>query len=238
MGSRRPSSCRGPVRPNGTRLPDAAGSFEEARTQDPVGPGQDTKLAAARVPRSAAMMAARSIGAGYPDGRGFPEITLTYNTNAEWRTFAEYAQQRWKDTLGISVRVEAMEFATFLKWRKSDDWTERGDLDRAAWFSDYEDPNNWFNVLWQSASDPNAFNGGWRNDRYDALVGQATGELNPARRAELYGQADAIMAQDYPHIPLFHYEVRTLVKPYVQGYNPSRVLGLTPLRSMSIVGSP
>jgi oligopeptide transport system substrate-binding protein len=183
--------------------------------------------------------AARSLlaAAGYPDGRGFPEITLTYNTNAEWRIFAEYAQQHWKDTLGITVRLEAMEFATFLKWRRTADWTERGDLYRGAWFSDYEDPNNWYNVLWHSAADPNAFNGGWRNEHYDTLVGQATGELNSARRVELYGQAEAIMAQDYPHIPLFHYEVRTLVKPYVQGYNPARVLGLTPLRSMSIVGS-
>ena len=183
--------------------------------------------------------AARSLlaAAGYPDGQGFPEITLTYNTSAEWRTFAEYAQQRWKDTLGITVRLESMEFATYLRWRRTDDWAERGDLYRGAWFSDYEDPNNWYNVLWYSGADNNSFNGGWRSERYDALVRQATGELNQTRRAELYGQAESIMAQEYPHIPLFHYEVRSLVKPYVQGYTPSRVLGLTPLRSMSIVGS-
>jgi oligopeptide transport system substrate-binding protein len=127
-----------------------------------------------------------------------------------------------------------MEFAVFLRWRRGDEWVSRGDIFRGSWFSDYEDPNNWYNLLWDSASDPNSFNGGWKNAQFDALVRQATGELDTARRAALYEQADAVMAQDYPHIPLFHYEIRSLVKPYLKGYDPSRVLGLTPLRTMSL----
>jgi len=172
--------------------------------------------------------------AGYPGGAGFPTITLTYNTNDTARLFAEYAQQRWKDTLGINVRLESMEFAVFLKWRRGAEWEQRGDLYWASWFSDYEDPNNWYNQLWASDADPNSFNGGWQNASFDGLVRQATGELDTSRRASLYQQAEAVMAQDYPHIPIYHFEIRSLVKPYLQGYNPSRVLGLTPLRTMSI----
>jgi oligopeptide transport system substrate-binding protein len=172
--------------------------------------------------------------AGYPNGQGFPEITLTYATNAEWRIFAEYAQARWKETLGINVRLESMEFASFLKFRRGDEWAQRGDLYRGNWFSDYEDPNNWYNQLWESSSDPGSFNGGWSNKQFDTLVGQASGEQDNARRASLYGQADRIMAQDYPHIPIFHYEIESLVRPYLKGYDPARVLGLTPLRSMSV----
>ncbi len=140
--------------------------------------------------------------AGYPNGAGFPTITLTYN-----------------------------------KWRRGPEWTQRGDLYWASWFSDYEDPNNWYNQLWDSQADPNSFNGGWQNARYDALVRQATGELDTTRRANLYGQAEQIMAQEYPHIPIFHYAIGSLVKPYLQGYNPTRVLGLTPLRTMSVSAS-
>ncbi|MCC7369347.1 MAG: peptide ABC transporter substrate-binding protein [Chloroflexi bacterium] len=172
--------------------------------------------------------------AGYPGGRGFPTITFTYNTSAEWRIFAEYLQARWLDTLGITVKLESMEWATFLRFRRGDEWTQRGDLFRGSWFSDYEDPNNWYNLLWDSASDPTSFNGGWKNAQFDALVRQATGEQDDARRAAQYQQADAIMAQEYPHIPLFHYEIRSLVKPYLKGYDPARVLGLTPLRTMSL----
>jgi oligopeptide transport system substrate-binding protein len=172
--------------------------------------------------------------AGYPNGQGFPEISLTYATNAEWRLFAEYAQQRWKETLGVNVRLESMEFATFLRFRRGDEWAQRGDLYRGNWFSDYEDPNNWYNQLWDSASDPGAFNGGWSNSRFDALVRQAAGETDNARRAALYGQADQVMAQDYPHVPIFHYEIESLVKPYLRAYDPARVLGLTPLRTMAL----
>jgi oligopeptide transport system substrate-binding protein len=172
--------------------------------------------------------------AGYPNGQGFPTITFTYNTSAEWRTFAEYLQARWKETLNITVRLESMEWASFLRWRRGEEWAQRGDIYRGSWFSDYEDPNNWYNLLWDSASDPTSFNGAWKNAQYDSLVRQATAEQDEARRASQYQQADLLMAQDYPHIPLFHYEIRSLVKPYLKGYDPSRVLGLTPLRTMSL----
>jgi oligopeptide transport system substrate-binding protein len=172
--------------------------------------------------------------AGFPDGRGFPAITFTYNTSAQWKPLAEYLQQRWKETLGIDVKLDSMEFAVFLKWRREEDWTQRGDLFRGGWFSDYEDPNNWYNVLWDSASDPLAFNLGWKNDQYDRLVRQAAGELDQGRRESLYGQAEEILAKEYPAIPTFHYAIATLVKPNVQGYEPGRVLGTSPLGRVTI----
>ena len=42
------------------------------------------------------------------------------------------------------------------------------------------------------------------------------------------------MASDYPHVPLWHDEIRSLVKPYLKGYVPARVLGVTPIRAMSV----
>ena len=174
--------------------------------------------------------------AGYPGGSGFPTITLTYSTSAAWRLFAEYAQQRWNDVLGITVRLESMELAAFLSWRRGAEWERSGDLFRGSWFSDFEDPHNWYNVVWASDADPSTFNGGWRNDQFDQLVRQGTGEQDGARRVALYQQAEAILAQEYPHIPLFHEEVYSLVKPYLQGYTPSRVLGLAPLRTMRLSG--
>ncbi|HEY7067947.1 MAG TPA: peptide ABC transporter substrate-binding protein [Chloroflexota bacterium] len=172
--------------------------------------------------------------AGYPDGRGFPEISFTYNTDDTWKAVAQYLQQRWKDTLGITVRLDNMEWKTFLKWKFETGWTERGDLYRGGWVSDYEDPNNWFNMLWDSADDPTQFNGGWVNPEYDALVNKARGELDEQARAALYEQADALLARDYVHIPLYYARYEVLVKPYVQNYNPARVMGNTPLAKMAI----
>jgi oligopeptide transport system substrate-binding protein len=172
--------------------------------------------------------------AGYPNGRGFPEITLTFATSATTRLLAEYTQQRLKDVLGINVKLESMESAVFLRWRRSSEWEQSGDLYRASWFSDYEDPENWYNHIWDSESDPGVYNAAWKSDAFDRLVRQALMETDASRRASLYGQADQVMAQEYPHIPLYHDEIRSLVKPYLRGYVPARVLGLTPLRSMSV----
>jgi oligopeptide transport system substrate-binding protein len=172
--------------------------------------------------------------AGYPDGRGFPELTFTYNTADVWRALGQYLQQRWKETLGITLRLDNMEWKTFLKWKFEPGWTERGDLYRGGWISDYEDPNNWYNVLWDSAEDPTQFNGGWVNPEYDALVRRARGELDPKVREALYEQAEAILAREYIHIPLYYDQYEVPVKPYVQNYVPSRILGNTPLRQMAI----
>jgi oligopeptide transport system substrate-binding protein len=172
--------------------------------------------------------------AGYPNGQGFPEITLTFATSATTRLLAEYTQERLRDVLGISVRLESMESAVFLRWRRGNEWEQRGDLYRASWFSDYEDPENWYNHIWGSESDPGVYNAGWVNSRFDNLVRQALTETDTARRTALYAQADQVMAQDYPHVPLYHDEIRSLVKPYLKGYVPARVLGLTPLRTMSL----
>ena len=39
------------------------------------------------------------------------EITLTYATNATTRLVAEYTQERLKQVLGITVKVESMEMS-------------------------------------------------------------------------------------------------------------------------------
>jgi oligopeptide transport system substrate-binding protein len=173
--------------------------------------------------------------AGYPDGRGFPELSFTYRTSDEWKLLAQYLQRRWKDTLGINVRLDNMEWKAFLKWRHEAGWSDRGDLYLGDWISDYEDPSNWYNVLWDSAEDPTQFNGGWASSEYDGLVRRARGELDARARTALYEQAEAILAGDYVHIPFIYERYALLVRPYVQNYVPTRVLGNTPLRQMAIL---
>jgi oligopeptide transport system substrate-binding protein len=172
--------------------------------------------------------------AGYPEGRGFPDLTFTYNTSEQWSLMGEHLQQRWKNTLGINVKLDNMEFATFLKWRRGDEWKTSGHTFRGGWFSDYEDPNNWYNVLWDSREDPGMFNTGWADPEYDRLVRQAQAELDRAKREQLYAQAEEVLAKGYPAIPVFHYAGRTLVKPWVSGFEPSRVIGIVPLRNIAI----
>jgi oligopeptide transport system substrate-binding protein len=172
--------------------------------------------------------------AGFPDGKGMPALSYAYNTNVVHKLVAEYLQQRWQSALGLTINLNNMDWKVFLAYRHTDDWAKGGDLFRGGWFSDYEDPNNWYNLLWDSNSDPGQFNSGWQNAQYDQIVRDAAGDRDPASRVAKYAQAEQILANEYPNIPLFHYAGATLVRPYVHGMNPSRVLAVVPLETMTV----
>jgi oligopeptide transport system substrate-binding protein len=172
--------------------------------------------------------------AGFPEGKEFPPISLAFNVSPQWTQLGEYLRQRYKDTLGIELKLEPMEWTTYLRWRRGEDWPNGGDLARGGWLSDYEDPFNWYNQIWDSREDPGSFNAGWQHDFFDALVREGALTLDRAQRSSLYGQADEVLAAEYPAIPIFYYGSRTLVRPYVRGFDPERVLSLVRLKRVRL----
>jgi oligopeptide transport system substrate-binding protein len=172
--------------------------------------------------------------AGFPDGKGFPPISFTFNTSAQWSRLGEYLRQRYRDVLGIELKLEPMEWTEFMRWRRDEGWRDTGDLARGGWFSDFEDPYNWYNLIWDTHEDPASFSAGWKHDEYDAVVREAAVEGDATKRVSLYRQADEILASEYPAIPIFHHGSRTLVRPYVRGYEPERVLSLVRLKRVRL----
>ncbi|MFN8636829.1 MAG: peptide ABC transporter substrate-binding protein, partial [Chloroflexota bacterium] len=172
--------------------------------------------------------------AGFPDGKDFPAISFAFNVSQQWSQLGEYLRQRYKDTLGIELTLQPMEWTAFTRWRRGDDWAKDGDLARAGWLADYEDPYDWYNLIWDSREDPSSFNSAWKLDVYDAYVREAALTFERPERAKLYGQADDVLANEYPSIPVFHYGSRTLVRPYVHGFDPERVLSLVRLKRVRL----
>jgi oligopeptide transport system substrate-binding protein len=172
--------------------------------------------------------------AGYPDGRDFPTISFAFNLTPQWSQLGEYLRQRYKDALGVELKLEPMEWMAYMRWRRGEDWKNSGDLSRGGWLSDYEDPYNWYNLIWDSREDPGSFNAGWQHEQFDALVREAAMTLDRAERSALYGRADEVLATEYPAIPIFHYGSRTLVRPYVRGFEPERLLSLVRLKRVRL----
>src|SRR5262249_26423712 len=55
--------------------------------------------------------------AGFPDGRGFPELTLAcHAADLGEKTTAEYLQGAWKQTLGIDIKLDPLEDKAFQDW--------------------------------------------------------------------------------------------------------------------------
>ncbi len=149
--------------------------------------------------------------AGYPDGKGLPQITLGYNTDEEKKLVAEAVQSMWQKHLGVIVNLENQEWKVFLKKLQTDPFP----VFRSGWGADYPDPDN-FMKLFTSNSGNNS--GRWNNPRYDALLEQAAREPDNTKRIRLYDQAQKILTEtDVAIVPLYWTAESTLLSPKFTG---------------------
>ncbi len=74
--------------------------------------------------------------AGYPDGAGFPELEIMYNTSEGHKAVAEAIQEMWKQNLNIDVTLTNQEWAVFQDTRKQGNFQ----IARSGWIGDYSDP--------------------------------------------------------------------------------------------------
>jgi oligopeptide transport system substrate-binding protein len=164
--------------------------------------------------------------AGFADGVGFPEFELLYNTSESHRTSAEAIQQMWKTELGIQVTLHNQEWKAYLSTRQQGDF----DILRAAWYGDYDDPNTFLDL---GTSDNGNNHSGWGHENYDKLIAQAAREPRVAERMQLFQQAEEILLEEMPYIPLYFYVTTRLIHPSVNGWYPS-ILDNHPYQDISL----
>jgi oligopeptide transport system substrate-binding protein len=171
--------------------------------------------------------------AGFPNGEGMPELTLTYTaTSTQEKKSAEYLQGIWKQSLGVNVKLDPLEDKAFQDW-----FNARTDqpfnMLLSFWGSDWGDPANWHNQLFDSSSD--FYHSHWKNDEFDSTVREAVSMGDAEARVAKYQDAEAILNQDAALVPLFHLNRIYVVKPWVQGIVHYPILGRTWLRYISIL---
>ena len=162
--------------------------------------------------------------AGYPDGKGWPaNVKFTYSsTSAENKAIGEAVQGMWKSALGIDIVLDPMEAKAFDNWRTTRK-AQPFHFYVSGWGSDYEDPNNWYNMLFHSKAD--FYYTHWKNGSFDSLVESGLSENDQARRKSMYENADKIINTEAPLITVYHWARFDLIKPYIQGLQHYRVLG-------------
>lgn len=153
--------------------------------------------------------------AGYPGGRGFPKLTLLYNTQAMHRAIAEVLQQQLLNSLNIKIELQNMEWGSYLDKVEQMNY----DIARAGWIGDFADPTTFLD-LWVTDGAQNST--GWSNKRFDELLKQAglSGD-QPEKRMRLLSEAEQIWIDELPVIPMYFYVSKNLVKPNVDGFFPT-----------------
>jgi oligopeptide transport system substrate-binding protein len=147
--------------------------------------------------------------AGYPDGAGLPEFSILINTSFDHQRVAEMLQEQWR-RLGARVSIRNVEWKVFLDMTRDLEYQ----VARGSWYGDYVDPNTFLDLFLTGGGNNNT---GWSNAPYDALVGKAAGEADPAARMARFTQAEEILLREAPILPIYFYTATMLVHPRLEG---------------------
>ena len=154
--------------------------------------------------------------AGYPDGKGFPELELTFrDQRPDIRIVAEAVSQMLNQNLGIKATLRTMEWKSYLDKYE----TNQMPFFHMRWAADYLDAQNFLSTLLAGYGPENHV--GYRNSAFDALCNQGDTSLDPEKRKQFYAQAEDIVLQDAPFIPIFFQQDIELINPRVTGLRDS-----------------
>jgi len=151
--------------------------------------------------------------AGFNEANPFPKLEILFNTSEDHRKIALAIQQMWQQNLGIKVDLVNQDWKVYLSREKIGDFK----VSRAGWIGDYEDPNTFLDLMRPDRGNNKT---GWENMDYDSIVAQANSTNDQAERYELLKQAERILIDEMPIIPLYTYVRSYQLSSDVKGFSP------------------
>lgn len=171
--------------------------------------------------------------AGFPDGKGFPKVTLQINSSGGDRNIlvAEVIQKMLKENLNVDVEINTVPLAEHIEYVQSG----KSDFFRFAWFADYPDPETFLTLFYgkhvpTGASEKSFINYfRFKNARFDSLFAASFKEPDKAKRYDLLSQAEQVVLDEAPFMPVFYDENYSLEQLNVRNFpqNPLNYFDLS-----------
>lgn len=149
--------------------------------------------------------------AGYSEERPL-RTEIRYNTSENHKKLALAIASIWKQVLGVHTTLVNEEWKVFLQNRQYKVLTQ---VFRAGWISDYGDPYS-FLELFRTGHGQNDY--GYSNEVYDRLLAEIASERIPARRLRLMQEAERMLLEEWPIIPVYTYVTKRLVDRHLRGW--------------------
>ncbi len=147
--------------------------------------------------------------AGYPDGKGFPEVSILFNTSTNHQAIAEAIQDMWTKNLGIKVKLTSQEWAVYQRSEQDLQY----DVARAGWIGDYLDPMTFMDMFVTNGGNNQT---GWSNAQYDKDIQTAKASSDPQVRMDAMHDAEKVLMSEMPIMPIYYYTNPYVSKPYIK----------------------
>lgn len=170
--------------------------------------------------------------AGYSSKRPL-RFTLLYNTAPLHEQWAIAVRAQWKKCFGlmIDITLESEEWRVFLKSSHSEGYQAA----RFFWTSAYHHPSALLNLFYSPHNRSGTF---WHSPAFDGWMEQALHSRDDAERGRCYQQAELILAEEAPVIPLYHSDRVRLVKPYVGGLSKQNPMNAIYTKNLYLIEHP
>lgn len=146
--------------------------------------------------------------AGFGPGGETLTFDILFNTSDAHQSIAVAIGQMWKQKLGVETTLANQEWQTFLDARGSQQY----EIARAGWCADYNEASSFLDIM---QSDSGYNDSAFVNEGYDALLAEARLAADPL---PLYQQAEAILVQEFPIIPIYFYSTVLMQDDTIKGY--------------------
>jgi len=150
--------------------------------------------------------------AGYPKGNKFPLIEVVNFSISEGldRRWERSLSSQWGEILGIESKFEFLDWESFLKRTR----TNPPMMFFSPWSADYPDPNDFLTVGITKLT-------GWQSAVFEEFLERSKKCMDQNERLTLLMEADKILMEEAPIIPLLYYGLHYLVKPWIRRFFPA-----------------
>ena len=160
--------------------------------------------------------------AGYPNGVGFPEVTLEVNIGGSvHKLVATEVERQLNQTLGVNISIDQVSFKNKIEHSKYG----QSEIYRSAWVADYPSPESFLSILYggevpatmDEPSYPNTMR--YKNAQYDSLYNLGKITVDNIKRNDYFAEAEKIMMSEAPLMILWYTENYTLYHSRVRGFH-------------------
>ena len=153
--------------------------------------------------------------AGYPDGAGFPAVEYIYVASDAGKATADALTAMWRQQLGITVTARAVtaeEYEAMLTPAEPESSENSGTAETTEPVASFQIAAQDFTAAYNDAKallgdfySTNAGNrSGYASDAFDILMESAAAAVSPEARDAYLHDAEAILLNDAPVIPLYY----------------------------------